>query len=63
MVSKGRGQRWTGAGQDPDNGRAAGANVEARPFELVSDFQMTGDQPNAVARLAEGVKKAQEVLS
>src|ERR1700726_5090506 len=27
------------------------------PFQVVSDFQPAGDQPNAVAQLAEGVKR------
>ena len=57
MISKTRGRKRTEAGQEADNGRAAGANVEARPFELVSDFQMTGDQPQAVARLVAGVRE------
>ena len=57
MVSKAQGQRRTEAGQEVDNGRAADANVEARPFELVSDFKMTGDQPQAVSRLVNGVRE------
>ncbi len=31
----------------------------ARPFELVSDFQMTGDQPTAVAGLVEGLRRGE----
>ena len=38
-----------------EEARTAGAHLEARPFELVSEFSMTGDQPGAVARLASGV--------
>ena len=57
MISKARGQRWTETGQEIENGRVAGAEVEARPFELVSDFKMTGDQPGAVARLVDGVRQ------
>ncbi|RLT42037.1 MAG: excinuclease ABC subunit UvrB, partial [Chloroflexi bacterium] len=30
-----------------------------RPFELVSDFQMTGDQPTAVAGLVEGLQRGE----
>ena len=31
------------------------------PFELVSDFQMTGDQPTAVAGLLEGLKRGERI--
>ena len=31
--------------------------AQARPFELVSDFQMTGDQPQAVAGLLAGLER------
>ena len=55
MVEYSRGRRWAEAGQEVDNARAAGAHLEARQFELTSDFQMTGDQPHAVARLVDGV--------
>ena len=37
------------------NGGNGGVSPEARPFELVSDFQMTGDQPRAVDRLVDGL--------
>ena len=37
------------------NGGNGVASPEARPFELVSDFQMTGDQPRAVDRLVGGL--------
>ena len=33
--------------------------LEVRPFELVSDFQMTGDQPTAVAGLVEGLQRGE----
>ncbi len=39
--------------------------TEAVPFKLVSDFQMTGDQPKAVAQLVEGLEagmRAQTLL-
>ena len=41
--------------QAAPNGGNGVASPEARPFELVSDFQMTGDQPQAVDRLVDGV--------
>jgi excinuclease ABC subunit B len=31
--------------------------VESRPFELVSDFQLTGDQPQAVEKLYAGLER------
>ncbi|MFA7248401.1 MAG: excinuclease ABC subunit UvrB [Dehalococcoidia bacterium] len=33
--------------------------AQARPFELVSDFQMTGDQPQAVAALLAGLQRGE----
>ena len=57
MISKARGRRWAEAGQDVDTARSAGSHLEARPFELVSDFNMTGDQPKAVERLVNGVRE------
>ena len=59
MISKTRGRRSDGAGQEGGNGRSVDPQVEARPFELVSDFQMTGDQPTAVARLVNGVREGE----
>ena len=41
--------------QAAHNGGNGVASPEARPFELVSDFQMTGDQPRAVDRLVDGL--------
>jgi excinuclease ABC subunit B len=35
----------------------AGSAVESRPFDLVSDFQLTGDQPQAVDELYEGLER------
>ncbi len=55
MVEISRGRRWAEAGMEVEEARTAGAHLEARPFELVSEFSMTGDQPGAVARLASGV--------
>ena len=57
MISKTREQKSAEADEKSSNGRAAGSQVEARPFELVSDFKMTGDQPDAVARLVNGVQE------
>ena len=31
--------------------------AEMRPFEVVSDFQPSGDQPEAIARLTEGIER------
>ena len=31
--------------------------VESRPFEVVSDFAPSGDQPEAIARLVEGIER------
>ena len=44
------------AGKEITRISAAGGELEDRPFQLTSDFKMTGDQPQAVARLAEGVR-------
>ena len=41
--------------QAAHNGGNGVVSPEARPFELVSDFQMTGDQPQAVDRLVDGL--------
>ena len=41
--------------QAAPNGGNGVVSPEARPFELVSDFQMTGDQPQAVDRLVDGL--------
>ncbi len=56
MVEVSRGRRWAEAGLEVEKARTAGAHLEARQFELVSEFSMTGDQPRAVARLSEGVE-------
>jgi excinuclease ABC subunit B len=50
-----RGRRWAEAGREINDVWSAGAHPEDRPFELVSEFKMTGDQPQAVARLSKGV--------
>ena len=56
MVEVSRGRRWAEAGLEVEQARTAGAHLEARQFELVSEFSMTGDQPQAVDRLAEGLE-------
>ena len=43
------------AGKEIAEITASGPRPENRRFELTADFSMTGDQPQAVARLAEGV--------
>ena len=50
-----RAKKWANAGKEIKDVWAAGASPEDRRFELVADFKMTGDQPQAVARLAQGV--------
>ena len=50
-----RAKKWANAGKEIKDVWAAGASPEDRRFELVADFNMTGDQPQAVARLAQGV--------
>ena len=57
MVSKAQRPGNPQVGRNGGNGAAAAAAppLEARPFELVSDFRMTGDQPKAVDRLVDGI--------
>ena len=55
MVGITRGKRWAEAGREVEKVRTVGAHLEARKFELVSEFQMTGDQPGAVDRLSQGI--------
>ena len=50
-----RAKKWANAGKEIKDVWAAGASPEDKRFELVADFKMTGDQPQAVARLAQGV--------
>ena len=57
MLEISRGRRWAEAGRDVEDARAAGAHLDPRRFELVADFKMTGDQPAAVSRLANGVQE------
>jgi excinuclease ABC subunit B len=57
MAPYARGEKWTEAGQNVQKTWNANIQPEGRKFELVSDFNMTGDQPTAVARLSEGVEK------
>ena len=53
MTTYARGKKWADAGLEVNERR--NANPEDRPFQLTADFGMTGDQPAAVERLAEGV--------
>ena len=55
MTTYARGKKWAEAGREVNERR--NANPEDRPFQLSADFGMTGDQPGAVARLAEGVEQ------
>ena len=55
MATYARGKRWAEAGKDVKEIWNTGIQPVDKKFELVADFQMTGDQPAAVARLAEGV--------
>ena len=57
MATCARGKKWADAGNNIQKTWNANIKPEERKFELVSDFSMTGDQPAAVARLAEGVEK------
>ena len=54
MTTYTRGKKWADAGQQINETRALHA-LEDRQFQLVADFSMTGDQPAAVSRLADGV--------
>ena len=55
MATYARGKRWADAGKDVKEIWNIGIQPVDKKFELVADFQMTGDQPAAVARLVEGV--------
>ncbi len=55
MATYARGKKWADAGRNIQKVWDSEIQPADRKFELVADFQMTGDQPNAVARLAEGV--------
>ena len=57
MTAYSRGRRWAEAGREVENVGASGAQLDARPFEIVADFKMTGDQPQAVDRLSVGVRE------
>ena len=57
MATYARGKKWADAGNNIQKTWNANIKPDDRKFELVSDFSMTGDQPAAVARLAEGVEK------
>ena len=55
MTVYARGKKWAEAGKEVNERR--NAQLEDRPFQLMAEFSLTGDQPTAVARLAEGVDK------
>ncbi len=56
MATYARGKKWADAGSDIQKVWNADIQLEDRKFQLVADFEMTGDQPAAVARLVEGVE-------
>jgi len=56
MATYTRGKKWADAGSDIQKAWNADIQPEDRKFQLVADFEMTGDQPAAVARLVEGVE-------
>ncbi|MCI0899032.1 MAG: excinuclease ABC subunit UvrB, partial [Chloroflexi bacterium] len=56
MATYARGKKWADAGKDIQEVWNSRTPPEDRKFELVADFQMTGDQPAAVARLVEGLE-------
>jgi len=55
MTETTRAKKWADAGKEIKNVWAAGASPQDKRFELVADFKMTGDQPQAVSRLSQGV--------
>ena len=55
MTTKARIRRWAEAGRDINDSWSEGAKPQDKQFELTSDFKMTGDQPQAVAKLSESV--------
>ena len=55
MTTYARGKKWAEAGKEVNERRSV--QPEDRPFQLTAEFGMTGDQPAAVARLAEGVEQ------
>ena len=55
MATYARGKKWADAGNNVQKTWNSPIRPEDRKFELVADFEMTGDQPSAVARLSEGV--------
>jgi excinuclease ABC subunit B len=55
MTETTRAKKWADAGKEIKSVWAAGASPKDKRFELVADFKMTGDQPQAVARLSQGI--------
>ena len=56
MATHARGKGRAEAGNDIQKVWNSGIHPEDRKFELVADFEMTGDQPAAVDRLVEGLE-------
>ena len=55
MTTKARIRRWAEAGQDINDSWSEGAKPRDKQFELTADFKMTGDQPQAVAKLSDTI--------
>ena len=56
MSQLARSRKWTRASKEINDIWSSSTGPDARRFELAADFKMTGDQPQAVARLVQGVK-------
>ena len=55
MTTKARIRRWAEAGRDINDSWSEGARPQDKQFELTADFKMTGDQPQAVAKLSDSI--------
>ncbi|MCH8282293.1 MAG: excinuclease ABC subunit UvrB [Chloroflexi bacterium] len=56
MSQLARSRKWARASKEINDIWSSSTGPDARRFELAADFKMTGDQPQAVARLVQGVK-------
>jgi|GEM_PF-2816398 len=36
---------------------ASGTQISSKPFEMVTEFEPSGDQPQAIAKLVDGVER------
>ena len=55
MTTKARIRRWAEAGRDINDSWSEGAKPQDKQFDLLADFKMTGDQPQAVAKLSDSI--------